>query len=170
MLKTAQSKFINLFKNNSGFTLIELLVVILIIVSLAVVVFVALNPAGRLEDSRDARRTSDVDSVLSAMHQYIVDQKGATSGLSLATADKQLGSGTSGCALTGGSCSFTATACNDISGTGVLGKYLATMPIDPSSTYTAAKTGYAASMDANGIITVKSCGVEGTIGTIQSSR
>lgn len=170
MLKAARLKLVKLFKKDSGFTLIELLVVILIIVSLAITVFVALNPATRLKDSRDAKRTSDVDSILSAMHQYIVDQKGVTTGLSLTTLDKQLGTGASGCALTGASCSFTATACTDLSGSTVLGKYLATMPIDPTTTYTAAKTGYAASMDANGIITVKSCGVEGTIGTIQSSR
>lgn len=159
-------------KNSRGFTLIELLVVILIIVSLAVVVFVALNPAQRLEDSRDARRTADVDSILSAMHQYIIDARGITTGLSLGTAEKQLGTGTTGCGLTAASCSISATACLDVSGGTLLGKYLASMPIDPTAgtTYTAAKTGYAASMDANGIITVEACGVEGTIGTIQSSR
>ncbi|MDE2588934.1 MAG: prepilin-type N-terminal cleavage/methylation domain-containing protein, partial [Patescibacteria group bacterium] len=41
-----------------GFTLIELLVVITIISTLLVVVFVALNPGGRLQQARDARRSS----------------------------------------------------------------------------------------------------------------
>lgn len=168
MFKTALR---NILKSSRGFTLIELLVVILIIVSLAVVVFVALNPATRLKDSRDARRTADVDSILSAMHQYIVDAKGVTTDLSLTATEKQLGTGTTGCGITAASCSVSATACLDLSGGTRLGKYLATIPIDPTTaTYTAAKTGYVASMDGNGIITVEACGVEGTIGTIQSSR
>jgi prepilin-type N-terminal cleavage/methylation domain-containing protein len=172
MLKAARSKTVKLSRSQSGFTLIELLVVILIIVSLAVTVFVALNPAARLKDSRDAKRTSDVDSILSAMHQHIVDAKGITTGLSLTSLDKQLGTGTTGCAIATGSCAVTATACVSLGGPTILGKYLATMPIDPTAgtTFTDAKTGYAANMDANGIVTIKSCGVEGTIGTIQSSR
>ena len=60
-------------KNEKAFTLIELLLVVAIIATLAVVVFVALNPAQRLKDSKDARRTSDIDTILSAVHEYIID-------------------------------------------------------------------------------------------------
>lgn len=145
-----------------GFTLIELLVVIAIVIALGVAVFAALNPAQRLKDARDARRTSDVDTILTAIHQYIIDQKGDASGLSLTTADQQLGTGASGCAISTGGCSVVATACLNIAGSGgtLLSKYLKSMPIDPlgGTTYTAAKTGYAVSQDANGLITVKACG------------
>ena len=46
-----------------GFTLIELLIVIAIIAILAASLFVALNPAKRFQDARDAKRNQDVESV-----------------------------------------------------------------------------------------------------------
>src|ERR1700730_10103182 len=90
--------------DKQGFTLIELLVVIAIIAALAVVVFVALNPAQRLRDARDARRTSDVDPLLTAIHSAIVDNKGTLpSGLSTGMVESQLGTAVTGCAVaTGG--------------------------------------------------------------------
>lgn len=152
-----------------GFTLIELLVVIAIITALAVVVFVALDPAGRLEEARDARRTADVEAILTAIHQYIVDNKGITTGLGLGTAELQIGTAASGCAISTGGCSVAAAACVDLSTD--LAPYLKEIPIDPTAgtTFTAAETGYAANLDTNGIVTVKACGTEGTT-NISASR
>lgn len=138
----------------SGFTLIELLVVIAIIVALAVVVSVALNPGQRLKDSRDARRTTDLDSILSAIHQSIVDNKGANPA-GLSTLEKQLGTASSGCAISTGGCSVTAVACLDL-GTS-LSKYLKSIPTDPLDG-TAGTTKYSAIQDSNGIVTVSACG------------
>ena len=155
---------------NKGFTLIELLVVMTIIVALAVTVFVALNPAQRLKDARDARRTSDVDSLLTAIHQSIVDNKGSyPSGLTAGMSEAQLGTGASGCAISTGGCAVTTAACVDL--TTPLAKYLKSVPIDPTActTYTSAKTGYSVVVDANGIVTVKACGIEGST-NISSSR
>lgn len=154
----------NTIRKLKGFTLIELLVVITIISTLAVVVFVALNPGQRLKDSRDARRTSDVDSILTAIHQYIVDNKGsAPAGLS--TTEQQLGTAASGCAVATGGCAVTATACLDL--TTALGKYLKSIPTDPN-TGTASKTVYSAVQDSNGIVTIKACGTEGTVNILTS--
>src|SRR6266576_1072917 len=164
-MKTAQTK-----KLNKGFTLIELLVVITIIAALAVTVFVALNPSQRLKDSRDARRTSDVDTILTAVHEYIVDNKGSyPPGLSAGMPEVQLGTGTSGCAISTGACSTLNAACADIATSSA--KYIKSAPIDPlgSPTYVAAKTGYNLQVDANGLVTVKACGTEGA-SSIQSSR
>jgi len=157
-----------------GFTLIELLVVITIISTLAVVVFVALNPAQRLKDARDARRTSDVDSILTAIHQYIVDNKGTSP---LSTTEQELGTGASavcGGVATGGCVTAGTTACLDLSTT--LAKYLKSIPIDPlgGATWTTAKTGYDVVQDSNGLVTVRACGTgtgttEGT-NNILSSR
>lgn len=155
---------------SKGFTLIELLVVITIIATLAVTVFVALNPAQRLKDSKDARRTSDVDSILTAIHASIVDNKGTLpTGLTGGMVEKQLGTGALGCEIATGGCSVTAAACVDLSSP--LAKYLKSMPIDPSggSTYVAAKTGYSVQVDANGLVTVRACGTEGAT-NIYSSR
>ncbi len=158
-----------LFKK--GFTLIELLVVIAIVIALGVAVFAALNPQQRLKDARDSRRTSDVDSILTALHEYIIDNKGVATALNLTTTEEQLGTGASGCAIATPGCNVTTTACLDLSSTTLLGKYLKSMPIDPSAgaTYTSAKTGYSVAQDANGLITVKACGTEGA-NNISASR
>lgn len=150
-------------KKQHGFTLIELLIVITIIVTLASVVFVALDPAKRLSDSRDARRTSDINTVLTAIHTSIVDNKGTLpTGLSKGMAETQIGTGATGCAIATGGCTVVATACVDL--TTPLTKYLKSLPIDPvgGTTYTAAKTGYSVAVDANGIVTIRACGTEGT--------
>lgn len=156
-------------KSTKGFTLIELLIVIAIIAALAVTVFVSLNPIQRLKDARDARRTSDVQSILSAIHSYIVDNDGALpTGLSTSMAETQIGTGATGCAISTGGCSVVATACVNL--TTPLTAYLKTIPIDPTggSTYTAAKTGYSVTVDANNIVTIKACGTEGSTNISQS--
>ncbi|AKM78157.1 MAG: hypothetical protein UY31_C0040G0004 [Candidatus Wolfebacteria bacterium GW2011_GWE1_48_7] len=149
----------------AGFTLIELLLVIVVIVALAVTVFVSLNPAKRLADARDARRTADVDAILTATHQYIVDNKGALpAGVSITT-EMQLGTAASGCAVTTATCN-TATNCLDLSTP--LAAYLKTIPFDPKSGTTTA-TLYSIVADSNGIVTVKACGAE-NVPSITSSR
>lgn len=153
-------------RKHKGFTLIELLIVITILATLLVVVFAALNPSGRLKQARDARRTADVDSILTAVHQYIIDNKGsAPTGLS--TVEQQLGTATTGCAISTGGCTVTATSCLSLATP--LAAYLKSMPIDPSSTYNAGTTGYDALQDSNGIVTIRACGTEGT-SNIYSSR
>ncbi len=148
-------------KFRKGFTLIELLIVIAIIATLAIVVFVALNPAQRFKDARDAKRVSDIDTLLTAIHASIVDNKGTLpSGLSSGMSETQLGTGGSGCAIATGGCSVVATACVDL--TTPMVKYLKSMPIDPTTTFTAAKTGYSVTVDANNIVTIKACGTEGS--------
>ncbi len=146
---------------SKGFTLIELLIVIAIIAILAIVVFVALNPAQRFKDARDAKRVSDIDTLLTAIHASIVDNKGTLpTGLSSGMSETQLGTGGSGCAIATGGCSVVATACVDL--TTPMVKYLKSMPIDPTTTFTAAKTGYSVTVDANNIVTIKACGTEGS--------
>lgn len=168
-MKNFTQQIKKLTSSQSGFTLIELLIVIVIISALAVTVFVALNPVQRLKDSRDARRTSDVETLLTAIHQYIVDNKGALpTGMSTSMAETQLGTGPSACTISTGGCTSVAAACVDL--TTPLSKYLKSIPIDPlgGATYTAAKTGFTVTVDANNIITVKACGTEGSTNISQS--
>lgn len=152
-------------QKNTGFTLIELLLVIVIISILAVTVFVALDPAKRIKDARDARRATDVNSLLTAIHEYIIDNKGsAPSGLS--STEKQLGTAASGCAISSGGCAVTTAACLDLST--VMAKYLKSIPTDPNDG-TDATTKYSAVQDSNGIVTIRACGTEGST-NISSSR
>jgi len=150
------------FSISKGFTLIELLIVIAIIAALAIAVFVALDPARRIIDAKNARRTADADTILTAVHASIVDTKGALpAGLSPGMAETQLGSASTGCAIATGGCTVVAVACVDL--TTPLAKYLKSMPIDPAGlpTYDATKTGYSVIVDTNNIVTIKACGKEG---------
>lgn len=134
-----------------GFTLIELLVVIAIIAILGTVVFVALDPVTRFADARDSRRWNDVNSLLTATHQYIVDNGGdLPAGLATNTASTELGS----C----GTCINLATP---------LAPYLASIPLDPDGG-TASESGYNVAVDANNIVTISAPGAENT--TVQVSR
>lgn len=152
-----------------GFTLVELLLVIGIIATLAVVVFVALDPAKRFADSRDARRTSDAETILSAVHQYIIDNKGVfPSGL---TDNEEWLLGASGnyCVnnikAAEGGCNANNNSCLDL--TTPLARYLKSMPFDPKDG-TMDITQYSIMKDSNGIVTVRACSAEG--GNISVSR
>lgn len=61
-------------KIESGFTLIELLVTIAIIGVLAGVVLVAINPALRMAEARDAGKKNDVGQTATAMEAYYTRQ------------------------------------------------------------------------------------------------
>lgn len=161
-------------KNLSGFTLIELLVALTILTILAVTVYAALNPAQRLSDSKNARRTADISEILTAIHQSVVDNKGTypTSFPAVGTT-KQLGTSTSAVtcpAIVGTNvatqCTGVTTVCANLMEdlTQDLIPYLASMPIDPTggTTATAANTGYVVGRDTNGIVTVKACHADGT--------
>ena len=145
-------------QTKKAFTLIEILLVIGMIAVLATVVFVALDPAKRFRDARDAKRSTDTQSILSAVQTFIIDNQGSLPA-GLTTTEKQIGTAATGCAISTGGCAVSGVA-DCINLTTPLAKYLKTIPIDPSGG-TASLTRYSIGMDANGIVTVKACGVEG---------
>ena len=136
-----------------GFTLIEILIVIAILVIMATVVVVALNPTKRFQDARNSRRSSDVQSILTAIHQSIVDNNG-TMPTGITTVEKQLGTCTTGGTAT---CTTTNAACLDMSTT--LATYLKSIPMDPNGSVSL--TEYSVVADTNNLITVRACGAEG---------
>jgi hypothetical protein len=110
--------------------------VIAIVAVLSTVVFVALDPVKRFADSRDSRRWSDVNSILTATHQYIVDNGGdLPTGLTSGQASTEIGS---------------CETCDNVAAP--LATYLKSMPLDPSGG-TTANTGYSVAVDSNGIVT-----------------
>ncbi len=66
-----------------GFTLIELLIVIGIIGFLASAILVAVDPVRRIQDSRNARRWSEVNAILNAILNKQVDDRAQFSGSTL---------------------------------------------------------------------------------------
>jgi prepilin-type N-terminal cleavage/methylation domain-containing protein len=159
-------------KNKTGFTLIELLLVIAVIAAMAVTVFVALNPAGRLQNARNSKRVTDVDSYLSAVQQYIVDNGGTLPAGIATTSDSMIGTCSTTPAVATGGCNVLASsACFNASTT--LAKYLASAPMDPLATLGfASSTDYAITASATtSIVTIKACGQENaTGGQIWASR
>src|SRR3972149_11085236 len=139
-----------------GFTLIELLIVIAIIGILATVVIVALNPVQRFADARNSRRWNDVNSILTAVHEYIVDNDG-TLPTGVTSTEKQLGTCGSGGASV---CTTAAAACLGLAST--LAQYLKSIPLDPNGG-SASTTYYAVVADANSIVTVKACNAENSV-------
>lgn len=168
-MKVLERKAINSDRKGSlkGFTLIELLIVISLLAILLGVVYVNLNPTERFAETRNTQRIAAVYSLLSAIHQYSIDNGGALpAGLSAGMAETQLGSAPTGCTTAIGGACGTVGACLDLST--LLAKYLPAIPIDPTETGTE-KTGYTVQINANGIITVGSCNAEGSA-TIEASR
>jgi len=146
-------------KNQKGFTLIELLVVIVILGILAAIIFVAVDPATRFGDARDARRTAEVVSILNAVLKYQVDNDGdLPAAIDAAPATSQvLGTAVSGCDST---CTAVTTlvACADLTSE-LVDTYLASIPVDPQ-TGTAANTDYYINRTGSNRITVGVCDPE----------
>jgi len=122
-----------------GFTLIELLVVIAIMVILMGIVLVAVNPGRQYQQTRDAKRQSDVNAILNALNQFQVDHNGTVDDIgTFATCPAVSDIGTAGLDLS-----------DDL-----VASYIAEMPIDPHTDCNTADTCYDVCVTTAGRITV----------------
>jgi prepilin-type N-terminal cleavage/methylation domain-containing protein len=155
-----RKKFV--FRSIQAFTLIELIIVIAIIAILAAAIFVALDPARRLHESRNARRWSDVTGILEALTKYQTDNNGdhysVVSGLNTGTFYVI---GTDGGGACGSDCGAKSTDndCKDLSE--LPDSYMGTIPYDPKSG-SLGNTDYYISRTTNNRLIVGACDSEGT--------
>lgn len=152
-----------MLKNKKGFTLIELLLVIAIIAILAAVVFVALDPLKRFQDTRDSRRWSDVNEILHAVKISQIDKKGfyIDSIKNLNNGDTyMIGTATTSCDTV---CPIvsSSTNCVDINAL-VSDGYLASVPVAPNGdvNWSTEYSGYTINRKGQ-YITITSCESEG---------
>ena len=125
------------------FTLIEVLLVIVIIAILAGIVLVAVNPGRQVSQANNAQRRSDVNAILSAVHQYSIDNRGS------------LPSGITTTATVVGSGTGQIDICSAL-----VADYIAALPFDPTATgaaytnCTSYNTGYTIATDSDNRVTV----------------
>jgi prepilin-type N-terminal cleavage/methylation domain-containing protein len=146
-----------------GFTLIEILIVIAVIAIIAGVVLVALNPLQRFQDSRNSRRWSDINTIMSALKMYQLDNGGAyPASVQAITPDTAyvIGNG-NGCGIGCENPTVAPSAdCVDLSAL-VTGGKLGAMPYDPNMEGASADlTGYYLIQNANGSLTIGACAEE----------
>lgn len=99
--------------HNRGFTLVELLVVIGILATLLAITLIAINPARQFSQANNTQRSSNVNSILNAIHQYAADNRGALPAGITGTAQNISETG--------------ANICTDL-----ITQYMAALPQDPS--------------------------------------
>jgi prepilin-type N-terminal cleavage/methylation domain-containing protein len=118
--------------SQDGFTLIELLVVIGILAILLAITLIAINPNKDFQDTRNAKRQSDVSAILDAIYDYESANNGK-----VPPALTYLGSSPVALAApsSGGTTPTAINLCGNLAPT-----FLADLPMDPSA---AAPTGAA---------------------------
>ncbi len=151
--------------NQKGFTLIELLIVIAIIATLAGIVFVALDPATRFADARDAKRVADIVETLNAIKVDQIDNGGSyhdnIANLNAGEVYMIASGMTSGCNST---CDVPVTSsghCVNLDFLKTEG-YLGSIPVSGSgaiewSTGSPNGSGYTLQRDSTGIVHIRSC-------------
>lgn len=121
-------------KTTRAFTLLEILLVVGIIVVLAAIVIIAINPNKQLANVRNAQRLSDLKQINNAIMQYYIDHSAFPSPTTLVSTLTEI--------CNTGSVSATTTAVNgEACGTLVnlsdlVPTYLVAIPVDPLATST----------------------------------
>jgi type II secretory pathway pseudopilin PulG len=142
-----------------GFTLVEIVIVVGLIIILASVAFVALNPAKRLADSRNANRQISIKALIESLINYSLEESKLPEGIdeNLKMIGKQIAEG---CNVSCGEGIITGNYCVDLSID--LAKYFDKLPMDPKGG-TELKTFYAVQKLGSTGVKVVACNAEGKV-------
>ena len=110
--------------SNKGFTLIEILLVVAAIAILAGIVILAINPGKQLADTRNTQRRADVNTILNAVHQFTIDNRGVLPS-PISGVDGEICKTAEQNSCNGGYIDLPDLTDNE--------KYLTAIPVDPSS-------------------------------------
>jgi len=141
--------------NRKAFTLIELIIVIAIIALIAAAVFVSVNPAKRIGESKDAQRWADTTALTKAVDTYTADNGQLPSDFSTSS----IGVGTKVVLCSAASqltCDGQTNDCMVVDDNDFLGTYIASMPIDPDKSDTS-DTGYYITRTSGDLISFGAC-------------
>lgn len=136
----------SVYRNKKGFTLLEILLVVAALGILASIVILAINPGKQLAATRNANRRADVNTILTATYQYIIDNGSIPASITVESTP---------ICLTG----VVDAACIDLAVLTNNQEHLPEMPQDPQST-SEVDTGYNILKTANGRITVSAPAAE----------
>ncbi|MBT6691180.1 prepilin-type N-terminal cleavage/methylation domain-containing protein [Candidatus Parcubacteria bacterium] len=138
-----------------GFTIIELIIVITIVAVLAIGIFVAVDPAKRIGEARDAQRWSDLIAIAKAVELYTADNGQLPSDFSVSNIaeGEKLVLCSSAASRT---CDGQTEACLVVDDSDFLGVYLNSIPIDPSKSVDT-DTGYYITRGSGNSITFGVC-------------
>ncbi len=149
-------------KSQEGFTLIELIIVIVVITILVAVVIIGINPLKRFQESRNATRWTQVNTIQSAIMRYYLDKKAMPANLAgtpISTTKTILGAGAATTCSSTKACAVGSTDCLDLTTALVEGEYLPSIPKDPGSG-SDANTGFMVETTATGGVKVTACNAE----------
>ncbi len=149
--------------NKKGFTIIEIIIITSVIVILAGITIVSVNPLQRIENSRDAQRYADIQAIANAVELYTIDNGDIPSDFDITTIDED-----EKFMLCGGPTHYERTClgetrwCIRVNDTDFLGVYLDDLPIDPTETIISV-TGYYITRKEDNMMAFGSCKSDNTI-------
>ena len=152
------------YPRQTGFTFIEIVGAFAIIMVLASIAFIALNPKQHFQRGRDTQRISDITAMMEAIKLYSVDHGGAhipeVAGMPDSTI-MMIGQDTSLCDSLNAFCDSpvaSGNACVDLSSL-VGNGYLSDIKISPEgkAVWSSGKTGYTLEKSVSRVMTIRAC-------------
>lgn len=138
----------NAKNTRKGFSLIEILVVVALIIILATITLVAINPGKNFRDTRNAQRSADVTQILNAVTQYTSEEGNSISAFGTIST----------CTATWSDGSDVGTAGVDL-GAVLVDEFIVAIPKDPSNG-TDGTTGYRICVTSGGRVQVSAPNAE----------